>query len=80
MSSKDYQQKTGYAAQKKYAEKNYSNITLTVYKQHKEKLEALAHAKGVSLSKLIMQALSAQYQIDFSKPSKPTIIGENENV
>ena len=68
MSTKEYQKKTGYAAQKKYAAKNYSHIVFSVYKPHKNKLEMIARERGISLSKLIIEALSAQYQIDFSKP------------
>ena len=79
MSSKEYQKKSGYAAQKKYAANNYSNITITVYKQRKQELETLAHSNGVSMSKLVINALSAQYQIDFSKPNMPELTGENEN-
>lgn len=79
MSSKEYQKKTGYAAQKKYAAQNYSNIIVTVYKEHKAALIALARDKGISMSKLVTDALAVQYGIDFSKPNRSETDNKNEN-
>ncbi len=65
---RNYQKEYGYSAQKKYHAENYSQIGITVYKQRKEELVALAASKGISLSRLIIDAVETQYQIDLSKP------------
>lgn len=50
---RDYEKRTGYAAQLKYAAASYENITLRVKKGEREKIKARAQEIGKSLNRYI---------------------------
>ncbi len=50
---RDYEKRTGYAAQSKYVAANYENITLRVKKGEREKIKAHAEGLGKSLNRYI---------------------------
>lgn len=50
---RDYEKRTGYAAQTKYAAANYENITLRVKKGEREKIKSHAQEIGKSLNAYI---------------------------
>lgn len=64
----DYHRKTGYAAQKRY-KKNIGKCYIYLKQEYKEKLEEIAREKGVSLSRLFLDAAEKFYDIELSEKS-----------
>lgn len=79
MGAESPHKKTGYKAQTAWAKRNeYQLFSFRTYGYIKRAIQSLAKEKGVSVSRLICDALEAQYGIDLSKPSDTENPKENE--
>lgn len=61
---RNYHKESGYAAQKKYAAKHYQNLTVTLPIETKSVLDSIARERGVSLNRLIKEAIQQTYGIN----------------
>ena len=61
--------KNGYEAQKKWAKQNeLCSLSFYTYQNTKLQIQQLARANGMSISKLVLNALAQCYGIDLSTP------------
>lgn len=61
---RNYHKESGYAAQKKYAALHYKQVTLRLPIQTKSQLDSIAQERGVTVNRLIKEAILQTYGID----------------
>ena len=61
---RNYHKETHYAAQTKYQKEHYKQVTLRLPAAKKSALDSIAQERGVSLNRLIKEAIQQTYSVD----------------
>lgn len=64
LQKRNYHKESGYAAQKKYAAAHYKQVSLKLPIETKSALDSIAQERGVTLNRLIKEAIMQTYGVD----------------